>query len=443
MRRLLIVAAMLAASPAAASGDMPGPCIAASGCVRVAPVELLRLVDQYQANGRLSDAETLLRGLSSDADRELRTEARFRLAMLREQQGDRAGAAGSLRQLLVDRPEAQRPRLELARMLALMGDEGGARRELRVVSATGLPDDVARAVDRFSQALRSTRSFGGSFELAVAPDSNINRATARDTVDTVIAPILLDEDAKARSGVGLALGGQAFWRLRLGERASMLTRLSARGDIYGRGRFNDIGVNLAVGPELRIGSSRLRPAAIASRRWFGGERFSDGIGGSVNWLRPLSRRSQIEAEATLISSRHPRLQAQDGLLIDGNVAYDLALSARSSGRVSARMTRQGAAEPGLATTSLGGDMLMSHLVMGQVVFGQVGLSRLEADRRLALFPERRQDTRIDLSAGLVLRGISFNGLSPLVRVTRTINRSTVDLFDFARNRIEFALSRAF
>lgn len=443
MRLLLIAAAMLASAPAAASGDIAAPCIAASGCVRLAPAQLLRLVDEYQASGRAADAETLLRSLSGDVDRELRTEARFRLAMLREQQGDRAGAAGSLRQLLVDRPEAQRPRLELARMLAQLGDESGARRELRVVSATGLPDDVARAVDRFSQALRSTRAFGGSFELAIAPDSNINRATARETVDTVIAPILLDEDAKARSGVGLALGGQAFWRLRLGDRSSMLTRLSARGDLYGRGRFNDIGVNLAVGPELRIGSSRLRPAALASRRWFGGERFSDGLGGSVNWLRPLSRRSQIEAEATLISTRHARLSAQDGLLIDGNVAYDLALSSRSSGRVAARVTRQGAAEPGLATTAVGGDMLLSHLVMGQVIFGQLGVSRLEADRRLALFPERRQDLRFDLSAGLVLRGISFNGLSPLVRVTRTINQSTVELFDFARTRVEFALSRAF
>lgn len=436
----------LAAPSGAHAADAPpppAPCLALTGCAQLSAMQVMEAADRYRTGGRAADAERLLAGLVHDPDRQMRAEARFRMAQLREEGGNVHGAIASLRQLLLDQPEAQRPRLELARLLAFVGDDRGARRELRTASATGLPDDVALTVNRFQQALRSTRAFGGSVEVAVAPDSNINRATARDTVNTVIVPLKLDEDARARSGLGVTLGGQGYWRVGLGERSALLTRAFARGDFYGRGRFNDVVLGANVGPELVVGSTRVRPAAIASRRWFGGRHFSDGIGGTLSVVRPLSSTSQVDADASVIASRFPGIRGQDGVLFDAQIGYDRAFSARTSGRVSLRASRQTAEEPGLATAGAGGELVVTRGIGRQLLFAQVGYNRLEADARLALFPERRRDDRFDLGAGLILRGLAIHGLAPLVRVTRTVNRSTVELFDFSRTRVEFGLTRAF
>ncbi|KAK0350275.1 hypothetical protein LTR94_029687, partial [Friedmanniomyces endolithicus] len=107
------------------------------------------------------------------------------------------------RALLDEKPEVLAARLELARMLAAIGREQEARRELRQAQASGVPDEAAAMVDRFARALRSQKRLGGVFEIAVAPDSNINRATEARILDTVIAPLTLSDDARARSGAGL------------------------------------------------------------------------------------------------------------------------------------------------------------------------------------------------------------------------------------------------
>lgn len=402
---------------------------------------LFAVAADHEAQGRLGEAEAILEALTHDPKPEHRSEARFRLGKLRERRGDRAGAIAAYRAVLDEQPGANRVRLELARLLALDGDESGARRELRVAAAAGLPDDVARVVDQFATALRSRRRIGATVEVAIAPDSNINGSTRQRTIETVIADLPLSADARATSGVGLTISGQGFWRVPL-DTTSLLTRLSGRADMYRDRRFRDISLTLASGPEFALGQTRLRPAALVSRRWYGGRRYVDSYGGTFNILRPLDRRSQIEAEATVLHGDY-RTSAQSGTLYDANVTYDRAFDARTSGRITTRATRQDARDPGFATRSGGLDLLAARKWGRQTVFLQLGLSRTRADARLFLFPERRRDDRWDGTAGLLLRQWRLGDLSPVVRVTRTESRSTVGLYDFRRTRLEFALSREF
>lgn len=431
------------ASPALAQQAPAGG--AQSRVSQLSAEQVFALADRYAVEKEFGSAETLLKGLTRDPNPDYRAEARFRLSILREAQGDRQGAIEWLKALLDEKPHAGRPRLELARLLAATGDEAGARRELRRAGATGLPEDVARVVDRFATALRSSRTIGGAVEVAIAPDSNINRATKVEQVDVPVAPkpLILSRDARATSGVGFSTSLQGFARGRLGDKVDLLSRASLRADLYGKSRFNDIVLTLASGPEFHLGGARVRPAAIAQRRWFGGDLYSESYGGSLNLLKPLDRVSQVESELTILQSNYAKVAMQDGVLADLNVAYDRAFSPRFSTRIAVRGTRQDARYDFLSTTSGGIDLLASRAFGKQLGFIQLSGFRLRADGPDPLFGKTRDDKRLDLTAGLILRRFSWRGLAPLVRVIHSRSDSTIPIYDFKRTRIEFALSREF
>jgi len=419
-------------------------CDPARGCAtNLSAADVFRIAERYAAARRFANAETLLKGLARDPNPDYRAEARFRLSILREAQGDRRGAIEWLKALLDEKPGVARPRLELARLLAATGDEAGARRELRRAGAAGLPDDVARVVDRFATALRSVRPIGGAFEVAIAPDSNINRATTRERVDTVIAPLTLSWDARATAGIGIAVSGQAFARGDITDDVMLLSRASMRADLYGKSRFNDVVVTLASGPEFRLGGARVRPAAVAQKRWFGADPFSESYGGSLNVLKPLDRVSQAEGELTILQTGFARIPDQDGLLADLNLAYDRSFSPRFSTRISVRVTRQDARREFLSNSSGAIELLASRAFGKQLAFVQLSGFKLQADARDPFFGVARKDTRLDLTGGIILRRLTFRGLAPLIRVIHSRSDSTNPIFDFKRTRVEFALSREF
>ena len=165
---------------------------------------MLSLADEMARHGKNDEAENIFEVLARDPDQDIRNEARYRRAKLLRARSNYRGAALLLRRILDERPDATPVRLELAQMLDRMGDKDGAWQQVRAAQAAGLPPAVARLIDRYSDALRAQRPFGASFEIAVAPDSNINRATRSDSLGTVLGDFQIADDAKAKSGTGVS-----------------------------------------------------------------------------------------------------------------------------------------------------------------------------------------------------------------------------------------------
>lgn len=418
-------------------------CGGAAVCETVSPAQLFAMAERLAQAGHGDAAENVLRALIANRDVDIRAEARFRLGNLRANNGDLEGAASIWRALLDEKPEATRVRLELARVLALMGREDAARRQLERAASAGLPDDVATLVDRFSLSLRSRQKFGGSFQLGLAPDNNINRATSDSTVDIGSVPFELDQDAQAQSGLGLTLTGDAFLRLPVATGTNLLTTLSASANIYGKSQFNDINASLSTGPELLRGRSRIRPQLLVGRRWFGGETYSTSYGGWLNWRRQLDGSSQAELDLILLHYDYDRNDGLDGRLASGALHYERALSPRLFGRLGLRLDRQEARDRAYATWTVGGDVLLAREVGRQSLFGQLSWYHISADAALRLPPARRDDDLVEASAGVLLRSLSFKGLAPAIRLRWTHSRSPLFLYDYSRLRAEISLTRDF
>lgn len=411
--------------------------------VRLDAGQLLELAERAQKSGDFSIAEAAYRAVIADPVVEVRSEARFRLANFLMGQSRLVEAAVMLRAILDEQPQAQRVRLELAHVLDLMGDEAGARRALREAQADGLPPDVARLVDRYSAALRAQKPVGANIDIALAPDSNINRATRSDTLGTVLGDFILDEDAKQRSGLGLALRGQAYARLPLDSKMNLFGRISGSADLYGDGEFNDIALSATLGPELRSGADRISMEAGGLWRWFGGEAYSSAATVGMNFVHPLGRIASLRGNAgvALIDNRFNSLQ--DGRTYSASLSYERALSSRAGIGITLSADRQALRDPGYSTWA-GQATFFGYREVGTVTLvATIGYGQLKADERLLLFPEVRSDRLYRVSLGATFRNFRIGSFAPFVRATYERNKSTLEFHDYRKVRTEFGITRAF
>ena len=431
--------ALALASPVLAQAGQP-----AAQQLTVSPTQLFELAEAARAAGDFATAETAYRALAENPDPELRTEARFRLGLLlADSLGRPRDAAVEFRRILDEKPDAPRVRLEQARMQALMGNLGAAEREFRAAQAGGLPPEVEKLVRFYANALSAEKPLGASIEVALAPDSNVNRATRADTLSTVIGDFTLSDDAKSSSGLGLALRGQAYYRTRFDARARLLVRLAGRANLYRRSQFDDQQVSLQVGPEYRLGADRLSVAGGIAQRWYGGADYSLTYGISGNWQHPLGSRAQLRLDAALnhVENRPNPLQSGEDYAL--SVGIDRAFSSRTGGGVQISAGRTAARDPGFSDVTLGVNTYLFREMGQTTLVGSLGYTRLEADARLLLYPRRRVDDRFTANLGATFRALRIGSLAPFARIGVEHNRSTVGIYHFTRVSGELGLGAAF
>ena len=411
---------------------------------RMTPAQLFDFAAQAAARGDMTTAEAALRALTANPDAAIRNEARFRLArLIAPQTGRKAEAAILCRHILDEQPNAAPVRLELARLDAELGHMAAAGRELRAARALDLPPDVSRAVRFYQQALDAIRPIGGSVEIALAPDTNINRATSGSSLNTAIGDFTLSRDAQASSGIGVVARAQAFARVPLDPQLTMVVRLSGSANIYRDPEFDDIVVAPQIGPEWSKGPDRINLSLGPGWRWYGADPYTFSIGESLDWQHRLGKRAQIRAGLSHAFVRNERDNLETGAAWGATGGLDRAFTARSGGGFSLNANRQGARDPGYAITGGGFSPYLYREVGHATLTATLTYSHLAADQRLSLFTDRRIDNAYGVSLAATLRQIRIGSLAPLVRLRLDRNRSTVQIYDYKRVAGEVGLSSAF
>ncbi|MCL6698005.1 surface lipoprotein assembly modifier [Sphingomonas sp. NSE70-1] len=406
--------------------------------------QMLALAAQAQERGDIATAQAAYRALAEDPNPEVRIEAMFRHGKLMVQSGRPREGATLLRKVVDARPEAIAARLELARTLDLLGDKDGAWREVRAVQAKGLPIEVARLVDRYSEALRAVRPAGASFEIAIAPDTNINRSTNSNTLETVLGDFDIQEDSKATSGMGVALDGQVYRRFGIGGGShNLLLRLSGAADLYKKSSYADIVLDFAAGPELQFGNNRINLEVAATQRWYGLEPYVRAARFSASLIRPLGRRMQMQLAGSAGVSDNQLNNLQDAKTFFGRAKFERALSPTTGVALNLSGFRNSASDAGYSTTEWR-TALLAWKEMGRATFtAEAEFGRLQADERLLLFPSKRSETYYGFTLGATFRQVQLGGFAPITRIRFERNQSTIEFYDYKRTRAEFGVTRAF
>ena len=440
----MAAAAAAAYCAPAAGAQEPSDRVETPGQVQLSAEQLFVFAAEAQAAGDFAAAETAYRALATNPDIELRTEARFRLAlMLADDLGKHREAAVLFREILDEKPGAARVRIELARMQAMLGNLGAAERELRSAQAAGLPPEVEQQIRFYAAALSAQKPFGGSVAIAFAPDSNINRATRSDTLGTIIGDFTLDEDAKARSGLGIALRGQAYFRTGIDKRSQLLVRASTYANLYRAEQFDDIAFSIQAGPEYISGKDRINISGEATWRWYGLDPYSFSAGAGATWQHPMGQKAQLRLDGRIADVNNRRNRLQDATNVLLAASYDRAFSAKFGGGLQVSGNREAARDPGYSTTSGGLTAYLFREIGQTTLTASAGYSRLEADRRLFLYPRRRVDDRLQASIGGHFRFLKLGSFAPTVKVGWEKNKSTVEIWDYSRISAEFGITSAF
>jgi hypothetical protein len=428
-----------AASQAPAASD---PCAGHVNCRQLTEAQMFASAEELVAQGDLAGAALLLEALTQDPHSELRAEARFRLAAVREKLGDLKGAAQALRDLLAEQPEANPARLELARILSRLGDTKAAKAEIAAAEAVGLPPEVDQNVRRFVSTLRTTKKRALTIEMTAGPDSNVNRSTSSLFVDTIIAPFELDAEARRQAALGFSGSLRGSSRDRLAGIA-LLSNAGLRADLSTKPHFNDVQLALDSGPEANLGRTRIRPAFLYERRWFGGDPFSTGIGGQIDLLMPLGTKAQLNFSGTHVHQKITTNRGQDGWRTAVNADVTGTIGPTTTARLSLRYAALDAKVNSESLRQYGGGFLLARQWRPVTLFGEVDYTRTHGIEPVILFGKTRRDARWDFVGGAIFNRASIGGFTPLVRITHSDSRANIVLYDYRRTRLDFGVTRSF
>src|SRR5262249_54801764 len=131
------------------------------------------------------------------------------------------------------------------------------------------PASVMRNITRFREAILARRSWRFNIDMGFAPDSNINSATDKQSVDIYGLPFQLDPGGRAKSGTGRFVGGDASIRLNRFGKMPIYVGGYGRWLRYSDHRFDDAYAGFQAGPELEVAGGQLRTTATGLMRWYG------------------------------------------------------------------------------------------------------------------------------------------------------------------------------
>jgi outer membrane protein len=405
------------------------------------------------ATSALADARRLLAAGQVDAARQLLdglgeeeggTERDFLDGMISYSGRDYRRAEVMFRRILDRDPRSLRVRLELARTLYMEEKDEQADYHFRLAAGERPPTLVMRNIVRFREAIRARRSWRFNLNFGFAPDSNINSATDKETVDIYGLPFRLNPDGRARSGTGRFAGGDASVRLDRSGPVPIYLGVYGRWMRYRDHRFDDAYAGAEAGPEFQLAGGRLRTTVTGLKRWYGERPLVTSLGGRLDYDRLVGGQWTIGGTLLVRHNDYAGRRDLDGWDAEARVSVNRALGATSLGFAYAGIQRNWARDPGQAfwRERVGIGVLKE---IGWGLRPQLGieLARQVGDGPLAPFARRRQDRFLQASFSIYKRDWNLGGFAPSLSLTRTRNRSTLTLYQEKRLRAEIRLTKAF
>lgn len=398
------------------------------------------------AAGDLPAAESLLQTVAYDSSTQ--NELDFLNGTIAAAKRDYPTAVKHFKALLERDPSLNRIRLELARVYFLKGnDDSAAEHYFRTAAAQGVPPAVQQNIDTFLDQIRRRKKWTIGVSVAALPDSNVNAATAAQTVDLFGLPFELSDASRQQSGIGLAvnLTGSYQWDI------AKNTKFKVGGGIYdaeySQRNFTDRQLSGYAGPRFFLSDSlEMTVLGTASRRWYGGQFLANGVGGRVEARKVLSPRFLVDVALSGQQLNYaPSYKDYTGPELSVGTSLTYALDFHKFIRGTLRVTRQHAATDSFRNTQYvaGAGYYRENLPLNFAIYLYVESTLAPYDAPLGAFGVARRDWSMDYRFSVSNKHIDILGFTPVITFAHTDRYSNIGLFSYHRNHGEIGLTRNF
>jgi hypothetical protein len=371
-------------------------------------------------------------------------ERAFRDGMASFAARDYPRAEALFRRILDRHPQLLRVRLELARTLFMEKKDEQADYHFRLAAGEHPPAQVTRNIIRFREALRARRAWRFNFDVGFAPDSNINSATDKETVNIHGLPFKLDANGRARSGTGRFFGGNASVRLNRFGKIPIYLGVYGRWTQYRGHDFDDAYAGAEAGPEFKLAGGRLRTTATGLMRWYGGRPLVESFGARLEYDKLVGSKWTVGGTLLVRHNDYARRRDVDGWDAEARVSATRPLGSTTLGFLHAGIERSWANDPGQAFwRERAGVGILKEIGWGLRPQVSIDIARQVNDGPLAPFGKQRRDWLLQGSFSIYKRDWNLGGFAPSLSLTVTRNHSTLPLYQERRVRGEFRLTKAF
>ena len=399
-------------------------------------------VPALMKNGRLSEAAAIVKARLAEVPDDV--QARFLMGMIAIAQNEYRQAIRAFRAILIDQPRATRVRLELARAFFLSKDYANALTQFRFALADDPPESVQANIRQYLGAIRQAKSVSYNFSLSIAPDTNLNGGSSAREVTLFGLPFDLSDDARQRSGVGLALEAGAEWAPQIGAGKRLRLGIQGQRREYKGSSFDDMTVAAYAGPRIASGKWDLSLLGTGYRRWHGSRPYNRAIGARFESTYYVNPRTAVSTGIALQSVRHDGQRERDGVLASISSSALRALSSSSAVTVKLGASRENARLDAFSNRSAFVAVgYFRELPMGFSAYVEPSLSIARFDEALPAFGKKRSDSTQSITLALLNRRIVLDRFTPRVAYTFTRQSSTIALYDFRRSRLELGVTTSF
>lgn len=432
------------------SGKIQPKCDSNGQCqFQITPAQLLAKAEQLVHDKRFDSATPLIAALGQVP--ELKMQQQFLAGYVAVETGDLKQAISIFRSMLTDNPGQTRVRLELARAYLLSGKESNADYHFRLAqSDENLPDEIARTIRNTRSIIRDQRIWRFNFDFGFAPDTNVNGATDAETVDInfgpVTVPVELDESARERSGIGQTAGFSGGIRLKTGNALALLVDADTRVVNYSGKAADDIVVQIAAGPELRVARyASMSVQAVGQQRWYGGRLTTREYGGKIGLQAALSQGQRVGIELDARRTISKLSDSYTGWQLGANATYEHLIGKSLIASASIFARRDLLNSEAFSSFNYGINLgIGGELPLGLNAGISGSISRSTFDEPLIRFStEKRRDWRSFARAYIGSRKIRVLGFSPSVDYNYSRVDTNYDLYRMSRHRVNFKLARFF
>ena len=389
---------------------------------------------------------------------------RFVDALIAANEGDLAEAERELRALLAEDPSRRLVRFELAQVLIRRERYTAARFHLqRLVDSEN--DPQLRAVyGVFDREISRRRPWGVTLSIDAAPRTNVNRGSGELFYDANGTLFAIDEDARARSGIGVRFATSATRRFEWSPFAdagsadagsgaptdAFHLRAFASGTLYRDSSLSTTRVGAGGFWRRRFAGGSLFDLGVdyardhVSGTVFDGDVHADLVTPNVAFATPLGRRFTLATSARASHVFHADGDLADGWRGTGSLAltWSPQPGRAVTGSVARSFERSGREHARYDGTTLGlGFYAELPWSVSATLDGSVGRRDYRAPFPGNVFAREDRFWRVGLR--FTKRDWALAGFAPRIGVSYERQRSNISFYTFDDAGITLGLSRSF